>query len=53
VILLAAFTAWQGRYTGEPLLPLRLFRYSSFTASSIAIASVAFALTGMYLPLML
>lgn len=53
VILLAAFTFWQGRYTGEPLMPLRLFRYRSFTASSVAIASVTFALTGMYLPLML
>ncbi len=53
VLLLAAFVAWQGRYKGEPLLPLRLFRYRGFTIAAVAVASITLAMTGLYLPLVL
>lgn len=53
LMLLAAFVAWQARYQGEPLLPLRLFRHRGFTIAGAGVASMSLALTGLYLPLVL
>lgn len=53
VVLLALFLLWQRRIRREPLLPLQLFGYRSFSQSIIANAALGFALIGAVLPLML
>ncbi|WP_017539657.1 MFS transporter [Nocardiopsis halophila] len=53
VLLLAAFVLWQRRTDGEPLMPLALYRGRNFGAAVVAAAAVGFAVTGLYLPLML
>ncbi|GAB3615710.1 MFS transporter [Okibacterium endophyticum] len=52
LVVFAAFIVWQAVNTGEPLVPLRLFRDRNFSLSSVAIAAVGFAVTSMALPVM-
>lgn len=53
LVLLLAFVGWQYRNKREPLMPLALFGRRDFSASALAAASIGFALTGLYLPLIL
>ena len=53
VALLAAFVIWQHYSVATPLMPLELFRHRNFTVASLAVITVAFALSGIILPLML
>ncbi|WFE26124.1 DHA2 family efflux MFS transporter permease subunit [Solwaraspora sp. WMMD791] len=53
VLLLAVFAWWQRAGSNDPLMPLTVFRRRNFSGASIAAVSIAFALTGMYLPLSL
>ncbi|MFQ6327245.1 DHA2 family efflux MFS transporter permease subunit [Nocardia sp. CWNU-33] len=49
-LVLVAFVVNQARNTGEPLLPLRLFRDRNFGLSNLAIASMGAAVTSMMVP---
>lgn len=51
VLVLAAFVRHQARTTGEPLLPLGLFRDRNFALANGAISTLGFAVTAMSLPL--
>ncbi|WP_207165452.1 DHA2 family efflux MFS transporter permease subunit [Tomitella biformata] len=53
LVFFAAFLFWQAKNTGEPLVPLRLFKDRNFTVANIGIAAMGFAITGLVLPLML
>jgi len=53
LVVLAAFLWWQARNTGEPLLPLGLFRDRNFSLSNAAITAMGFAIIGMSLPFMI
>ncbi|RJO80350.1 DHA2 family efflux MFS transporter permease subunit [Nocardia panacis] len=50
VVVLAAFVFYQSRATGEPLVPLSLFRDRNFALSSVAIAAMSAAVTSMMVP---
>ncbi|MEV6134664.1 DHA2 family efflux MFS transporter permease subunit [Nocardia sp. NPDC051990] len=50
VAVLAVFLVNQSRNTGEPLLPLGLFRDRNFTLSNVAIAAMGAAVTSMMVP---
>ncbi|WP_428341170.1 MFS transporter [Mycobacterium sp.] len=50
--LMTAFVYWQSISTHEPLIPLDLFRYRDFSLCNVAAVVIAFAATGMILPLM-
>ncbi len=52
VIVMALFVWTQARSTGEPLVPLDLFRDRNFSIANIAIAAVGFTVTSMALPQM-
>ncbi|KRA25087.1 multidrug MFS transporter [Microbacterium sp. Root61] len=52
VAVLGLFIWQQSRRKKEPLVPLELFRSRNFSISSIGIAAVGFAVTGMSLPMM-
>ena len=52
VALLAVFFYYQWRRQGaEPLLPFEVFRDRNFTLMSFVVASMGFAILGLYLPL--
>lgn len=51
--LLVIFVWWQARQTTEPLVPLGLFSDRNFSVSTIAIATVGFAVTAMIFPVMI
>ncbi|MEU3275230.1 DHA2 family efflux MFS transporter permease subunit [Saccharomonospora sp. NPDC006951] len=51
VLLLVAFVLWQRFNRHEPLLPLRIFKQRTFSAGTVTAATVGFAMTGMFLPL--
>ncbi|MGW1743989.1 DHA2 family efflux MFS transporter permease subunit [Nocardia sp. NPDC001965] len=51
VVVLAIFVATQARGSGEPLLPLPLFRDRNFSLSNLAIASMGAAVTAVMVPL--
>lgn len=51
VVALIGFIVWQARNTGEPLLPLALFRDRNFSLANGAISAVGFTVTSMSLPL--
>ncbi|WP_062294523.1 DHA2 family efflux MFS transporter permease subunit [Demequina phytophila] len=51
VAVLAAFVISQRRDVAEPLLPLALFRDRNFSLANVAISSVGFAITAMFIPL--
>jgi EmrB/QacA subfamily drug resistance transporter len=53
VVVLAGFLYWQARNSGEPLIPLSLFRDRNFSLANAAITTVGFAITAMSFPLML
>ncbi|HEY1843074.1 MAG TPA: MFS transporter [Mycobacterium sp.] len=50
--LMTAFVYWQSVSTQEPLMPLEIFRDRDFSLANIAAVVIAFAATGMILPLM-
>ncbi|MGO9927070.1 MAG: MFS transporter [Mycobacterium sp.] len=49
---LTAFVYWQSSNTGEPLIPLEIFRDRDFSLCNVGVAVIAFANTAMMLPLM-
>ncbi|WP_174447678.1 DHA2 family efflux MFS transporter permease subunit [Demequina soli] len=51
VAVIVLFVVSQRRDVAEPLLPLGLFRDRNFSLSNIAISSVGFAVTSMFIPL--
>jgi EmrB/QacA subfamily drug resistance transporter len=52
VVLLAAFLFYQARRQGaEPLLPFEVFRDRNFTLMTFVMATMGFAILGLYLPL--
>lgn len=53
LVILALFVWWQARNTGEPLMPLKVFRDRNFSISNLGIAAVSFGFTAMGFPLML
>ena len=50
--LMTAFVYWQSISSHEPLIPLDIFRYRDFSLCNAAAVVIAFAATGMILPLM-
>lgn len=50
--VMAAFVYWQSINTGEPLIPLMIFRDRNFSMSNVGVATIGFIVTGMILPLM-
>jgi EmrB/QacA subfamily drug resistance transporter len=53
VVLLVVFVGWQRLNRHEPLLPLSLFGSRNFSAANAANVSIGFALTGLFLPLVI
>jgi EmrB/QacA subfamily drug resistance transporter len=53
VVLLAAFVFWQRANRKEPLVPLQVFANRNFSAGTLTSATVGFAMTGMFLPLVI
>ncbi|MET7784181.1 DHA2 family efflux MFS transporter permease subunit [Streptomyces sp. NPDC005388] len=51
LLLLAAFVLSQGRTRTEPLVPLTLFKDRGFSTGTLVTTVLGFALTGMFLPL--
>jgi len=49
---MTAFFYWQSISVHEPLIPLDVFRYRDFSLCNAAAVVIAFAVTGMILPLM-
>jgi EmrB/QacA subfamily drug resistance transporter len=49
---MTAFFYWQSISSYEPLIPLDIFRYRDFSLCNAAAVVIAFAVTGMILPLM-
>ncbi|GAA4675207.1 DHA2 family efflux MFS transporter permease subunit [Gordonia humi] len=52
LVFLGVFVWWQARTSGEPLVPLSLFRNRNFTLSNVGIASMGFAVSGSMIPIM-
>ncbi|WP_225725033.1 MULTISPECIES: DHA2 family efflux MFS transporter permease subunit [unclassified Nocardia] len=50
VLVLVGFVYYQSRSTGEPLVPLGLFKDRNFALSSVAIAAMGAAVTSMMVP---
>lgn len=50
LVLLAAFVAWERR-SPDPMLDVRLFRNSAFSASALALTLVFFAMIGVFFAL--
>ncbi|WP_410569149.1 DHA2 family efflux MFS transporter permease subunit [Amycolatopsis sp. cmx-4-61] len=53
VVLMIAFLVWQRVNRREPLLPLQVFSNRNFSAGTFTAATVGFAMTGMFLPLVI
>jgi EmrB/QacA subfamily drug resistance transporter len=53
LVLLAVFLVWQRFNTREPLLPLRIFNNRNFSAGTVTAAAIGFAITGMFVPLVI
>ena len=53
VVLLVGFVIWQRVNKNEPLLPLSLFRHRTFSAANMANVCIGFAITGMFLPVVI
>jgi EmrB/QacA subfamily drug resistance transporter len=51
IAVLVVFVLWQKFNTGEPLLPLSLFKDRNFSLANIAITTVGFTVTAFSLPL--
>ena len=52
VVAMGAFVYWQAVQTGEPLIPLRMFRDNDFSLSNLGIAVIGFTVTAMIVPVM-
>lgn len=50
--VMVVFVRWQAVNPGEPLIPLGIFADRNFGLANLAIASISFATTAMFLPLM-
>ncbi|MFT3714732.1 MAG: MFS transporter [Gordonia sp. (in: high G+C Gram-positive bacteria)] len=50
--VMGLFVLWEAKTTTEPLVPLGLFRDRNFSLSSVGIATMGFAVSGMMIPLM-
>ena len=48
---MSAFVYWQSVNTGEPLIPLEIFRDRDFGLCNVGVAVISFAVTAMMLPL--
>ncbi|AXG79460.1 DHA2 family efflux MFS transporter permease subunit [Streptomyces paludis] len=53
VVLLVAFVVWQRVNRNEPLVPLRTFADRNFSMGALTTAAIGFAMTGMFLPLVI
>ncbi|MEC3978118.1 DHA2 family efflux MFS transporter permease subunit [Amycolatopsis sp. H20-H5] len=53
VLLLIGFVFWQRANRREPLVPLQVFGNRNFSAGTLTSATVGFAMTGMFLPLVI
>ena len=53
LVVLVGFVYWQHRNSGEPLVPLKLFRDRNFSLANIGITTISFAFTALGFPLML
>ncbi|HKN55671.1 MAG TPA: DHA2 family efflux MFS transporter permease subunit [Amycolatopsis sp.] len=53
VVLMVAFVVWQRINKREPLLPLQVFGNRNFSAGTLTATTVGFAMTGMFLPLVI
>jgi EmrB/QacA subfamily drug resistance transporter len=53
VVLMIAFGWWQRVNRNEPLVPPGLFRHRNFSLANLANVAIGFALTGMFLPLVI
>ncbi|MFE2033931.1 DHA2 family efflux MFS transporter permease subunit [Streptomyces scopuliridis] len=53
VTLLVAFVVWQRVNPNEPLVPLRTFADRNFSMGALTTAALGFAMTGMFLPLVI
>ena len=51
VVIMALFIWWQAVNRNEPLLPLGLFRDRNFSLANVAIATVGFSVTSLFVPL--
>ncbi|AXE39616.1 MFS transporter [Acidipropionibacterium virtanenii] len=51
VVIMGLFLWWQAVNRHEPLLPLDLFRDRNFSLANVAIATVGFAVTSLFVPL--
>lgn len=52
VFAMGAFVYWQAVQSGEPLIPLRIFRDNDFSLSNLGIAVIGFTVTSMIVPVM-
>lgn len=52
VVAMGAFVYWQAVQSGEPLIPLRIFRDNDFSLSNLGIAVIGFTVTSMIVPVM-
>lgn len=52
VVVLVLFVVWQRMQSGEPLVPLGMFRDRNFSVGSATIVTVGLAVTSLSLPLM-
>jgi EmrB/QacA subfamily drug resistance transporter len=53
VLLLAGFVVWQRYNRSEPLVPLKIFQNRNFSAGTLTSMTVGFAMTGMFIPLVI
>jgi EmrB/QacA subfamily drug resistance transporter len=53
VLLLVAFVFWQRYNRSEPLVPLKIFKNRNFSAGTLTSMTVGFAMTGMFIPLVI
>jgi EmrB/QacA subfamily drug resistance transporter len=53
VLFLIGFLVWQRNNRNEPLLPLQIFKNRNFSAGTLTSATVGFAMTGMFIPLVI
>jgi EmrB/QacA subfamily drug resistance transporter len=53
VLVLAAFVLWQRFNTREPLVPLEVFKNRNFSSGTLVSATVGFALTAMFIPIVI
>ncbi|WP_328857634.1 MFS transporter [Williamsia herbipolensis] len=52
VAIMGVFVWWQSKIRTQPLVPLSLFRDRNFSLSNIGIATMGFATSGLFVPMM-